>query len=39
MQERPKDALEVYTQSLKLTPGNADVLCQIGLLCLRQGTS
>lgn len=37
MQERPNDALTVYMQSLQLTPDNADILCQIGLLHLRQG--
>eukprot|EP00892_Ulva_mutabilis_P012887 jgi/Ulvmu1/9971/UM059_0020.1 len=37
MQERPHDALVEYKQCLKLTPDNADVLCQIGLLYLRQG--
>lgn len=37
MQERPEEALAVYMESLQLTPDNADVLCQIGLLHLRQG--
>jgi tetratricopeptide (TPR) repeat protein len=37
MQDRPTEALHEYQEALKLMPGNADTLCQFGLLCLRQG--
>jgi tetratricopeptide (TPR) repeat protein len=38
MQERPKEALQEYQEALKMMPDNAEILCQIGLLRLRQGT-
>lgn len=37
MQDRQSEAMAVYKESLKCSPNNADVLCQIGLLHLRQG--